>query len=150
MHENLDGLSEKIKRVVKLAHRDLIADITGNLSEYAPKDTGDLQVSFHMEQTGELEARAVSDVNYAIPVSEGTDPHEIWPDEQKALAFEWPTGPTELLEKFEDKTKGDDVVILGKVEHPGIEGTGYIDDAISDATDRIDWFVERALREVDL
>ena len=71
----------------------------------------------------------------------GTEPHEIWPVNAEALAFEWPDAPDSEVAKFtpggEDEVnrhQWDGWVFYGMVNHPGNPAIGYVrrgrDDAI--------------------
>lgn len=140
---DLDDLPEKIYEVIKRSREMATMDVVGNLSDEAPHDHGKLRGSFDAKRIDELNAHAVSSAEYAIVVSEGSDPYEIVPDEAEALVFEWPEGPEEL-------TDDNDMAFFKRVQHPGIEGDGYIERAANQTRERSDDFVKRAMQRVGL
>ncbi|MBM7623721.1 HK97 gp10 family phage protein [Sporohalobacter salinus] len=130
----LEELARRVPEALGIAQNYAGADLEGNLQENSPVDQGHLQGSWHRETVGQYGQLIYSSADYALVASEGSDPYEIYPDESKALYFEY---------------KGS-MVTVKKVEHPGIEGTGYIPESIKQTEDRIDEFVDKALEEVDI
>lgn len=141
--EEIDGFPDKIYQAIKKSREKATMEAVGNLSEEAPYDHGKLRGSFNAKRINDLQSQVISSANYAIVVSEGSDPYEIYPDAAEVLVFEWPEGPADI------KTEGD-LVFLKKVEHPGIEGDGYINRAAEQVKERADTFVQQALKEVGL
>jgi hypothetical protein len=121
-----DGINRSAFRGAQIATRN------------APKDHGLLQSTIDVGKqatTRDLEAKVKAGspktrdegFDYAIAMEFGTDPHTITPDEKDALAFE----------------VGGEQVVVGKVEHPGTDGFGYM----QKAADRIQSQIPGNIRE---
>jgi len=130
----LDNLEINTSEAIQRASRKLALHLSGKLAELSPVDHGRLQGSWREEPMGPIDWLVYSGVHYAMVVSEGSDPYTIYPKFTKALRF---------------KVEGD-FVFAKRVEHPGIEGTGYIPEAIERSEARISDFVRDAMEEVDL
>ena len=117
-------ITSAVERAVELA----AIELWGNLKAEAPVDHGRLAGSFQLEGEG-LNYAITSGVEYALAVSEGTDPHEIVPVEAQALRF--------VVEG--------EVIFARRVQHPGTPGDPYIDRSIEQVQARVPEFVEMAL-----
>lgn len=130
----IQGMADDFLRGLSKMTDLVTMEIQGNLQEESPVDHGRLQISWNTERKAPLINNVYSTAEYALVVSEGSDPYEILPVEAQALRFE---------------VKGD-IVYAKRVHHPGIKGTGYIDKAINRVDGRIDEFVNKSLDEVGL
>ena len=130
----LEELAKKVPKAMGIAVNYSGADLEGNLQENSPVNHGALQGSWDRRTIGRYSQLIFSSKEYALVVSEGSDPYEIYPDESQALKFQ----------------VNGNTVFAKKVEHPGIEGTGYIPESIDQTRDRVDEFVDMALKEVDI
>ncbi len=130
----IENIKDEVMQAIRKITDYAAADLEGNLQEESPVDHGRLQGSWVREIVNQLTQRIYSTAEYALVVSEGSDPYEILPVNAQALRF----------------VIDGDVVFAKRVQHPGIEGTGYIDTAIGRTEDRVEDFVDRALSEVGL
>jgi hypothetical protein len=128
----LGALAGKCRSALSRAFRDTALDLWGNVREEAPVRHGRLAGSFELEQVGDLDYRIRSAVKYALAVQEGTQPHDIIPQQAKALRFEI----------------GGQVIFAKRVRHPGTPANPYIDRAIDRTSRRLDEFVDRAVSAV--
>lgn len=131
---DLDKMIPQFRRALQRSHDYTAQDLWGNLREFSPQDHGRLAGSWTLTKRGEMYSTVGTSVKYALVQSEGSDPYMIYPRVAKALRFEI----------------DGDVIFAKEVLHPGIQGTKYIDGAISATNDRIAEFVEMALDEEGL
>ena len=130
----LKDLASKVPEALGIAYDYTGADLEGNLQENSPVNHGQLQGSWGRDKVGNYSQLIYSSAEYALVVSEGSDPYEIYPDKAQALKFQ----------------VNGNTFFAKKVKHPGIEGTGYIPKSIDQTRDRIDEFIERSLKEADI
>ena len=97
--------------------------------ENSPQRHGRLAGSWQLSQISEREYMISTSVAYAAVQNDGSDPYEIFPRNAQVLAFEI----------------GGEMIFAKRVQHPGIEGTGYIDESIEQTESRVDEFVSIAL-----
>lgn len=131
---DLDKMIPQLRRALQRSHDYTAQDLWGNLREFSPQDHGRLAGSWTLTKRGEMYSTVGTSVEYALVQSEGSDPYMIYPRAAKALRF----------------VIDGDVIFAKAVLHPGIQGTKYIDGAISATSDRIAEFVEMALDEEGL
>ncbi len=130
----LEQLAEQVPAALGIAYDYVGADLEGNLQENSPVDHGRLQGSWDRKRLSAFSQVIYSSADYALVASTGSDPYEIYPDEAKALQFE-----------VDGQT-----VFAKKVEHPGTKGTDYIPESIKATEGRIDQFVDKALKKVEI
>lgn len=134
MPDEIPQLGQKIRRAFGI-YLDMTARfLQGEVTERSPVETGRLQNSWFLDRAGEFVRNVFSTAGYAFVVSEGSDPYTITPNDAQALRFEV-----------------DGQVIYAKsVQHPGIEGSGYIGEAIEATESRLEQFANEAFDEVGL
>jgi len=143
--EAIKNLAADIMKAIAGVSKMASADLEGNLSRKANVDKGKLQSSWFRSQIGTFRWILWSGAEYAEVVSEGWAPFTIYPDKAKALAFKWPDAPGSVQQMFPDTFP---VVFFKSVEHPGYEGSGYIDESIEQTMGRLDEFIDYNIGQV--
>lgn len=133
MSEDLEDvdIGKRIRRAFQGYLDKGAKELEGNLAEESPIDHGKLRDSWHTQRDGKNARNVGSTAGYAFVVSEGSDPYTIRAKNEPFLHF---------------KVDGQ-WVRTKEVQHPGIEGSGYIDDAIQDTMSRLETLAMRALDE---
>lgn len=121
-------------KAVQEAIKMMATEVWGGVMKEAPVDHGRLAGSFQLEQTGEVDWRISSNVEYALAVHEGTSARRIYPTNARALRFE--VGGQEIFAKW--------------VDHPGTAPNPYADRAIDKARGRADEFMQLAMQQAGL
>lgn len=132
--KDLQELIPKMKRALSESHNMTATEVLGNLQEFSPVDHGRLAGSWNLRRTGQFESAVGTSVKYALVQNDGSDPYEIFPRNAQALRF----------------TVGGRTIFAKSVKHPGIQGTKYIERAISATENRVPEFVEMALKQEGL
>jgi len=140
-------LAEQILKTIAATSKMASADLEGNLSRKANVDKGKLQGSWFRTQLGSFRWMIWSGAEYAEAVSEGWAPFTIYPNTAEVLAFKWQGAPAAVQQMFPDTFP---VVFFKSIEHPGYEGSEYIDEAIEATSGRVDEFVEYNIEKVFL
>lgn len=112
-----DFLHEYARDVVETAAEALLED----LKDRAPFDTGELVDSAYGPFFDDLTATLGFSAPQAEYTDQGTEPHEIYPSNAKALQFYWPNGPN-----------GPGLYTFDHVNHPGQDGTGWFTESVAD------------------
>ena len=131
---DLNETAMKIEKAIRYFVRDLSADLEGNLARKANVDQGNLMGSWDRRFVDAYSYQITSSAKYALAVSEGWDPFTIYPKNKEVLAF----------------NVGGNTVFADKVEHPGYEGSNYIPKSINQTMDRVDYFIDKALKEAGM
>ena len=90
--------------------------VRSGAAERCNVDTGRLRSSIQVVMTAEPSVRVGTDVDYAIYVHEGTQPHFIFPVNKRFLSWVTPEGR----------------VFARAVAHPGYRGNPFLTDAMHD------------------
>lgn len=101
-----------------------------------PVNTGNLRSSITTEfrqQGDRLQVRVGTNVDYALPVHEGSRPHVIRPRSKKALVFVWPGAPSAVAaavprsrRRVSRQGKSGPLVAFRYVNHPGTKARPFL------------------------
>ena len=128
-----------------LGWKYVATDFWGNIRRESPVRHGRLAGSFALEKQSELSYHVKSGVEYAMAVYSGTgergdvdkgasgQPFDIFPVNKKALY--WP---------------GADHPVKAVYGHPGMRANPYIDRAEETTGEKIEEFINRAMREMGI
>ena len=148
-------LGAEMGRRVRLSKEEALRQankVADRAREFAPKKTDELANSIEVSQIIDLgeglwriEIRALAPHAAALERGSGVHaeadprrpgvaakPYMILPVNRQMLAFVWPGAPTEVRDLAADFP----VVVLPRVEHPGVRGTQYLRQALRENTTR--------------
>lgn len=131
---DLNDLIPRFKRVLQKSHDLTAQDVWGNLMEFSPQNHGRLAGSWQLQRKGDMYSTVGTNVAYALVQDQGSDPYMIYPRGAQALRFEI----------------AGNVIYAKSVMHPGIQGTNYIEGAVSATNNRVNEFVAMSLEEEGL
>ena len=109
----LDDYADDLARELETSMVDTVVTIEKYAKHRCPVDTGKLRASIAGEVKGFEEGSVGTNTEYAMAVEYGSRPHDIKPNEKKALAFE----------------KGGEKIVVKRVKHPGNKPQPFLEPA---------------------
>ena len=109
----LDDYADDLAKELEVSMTDTVVTIEKYAKHRCPVDTGKLRSSIAGEVKGFEEGSVGTNTEYAMAVEYGSRPHDIKPDEKKALAFE----------------KGGENIVVKRVKHPGNKAQPFLEPA---------------------
>ena len=109
----LEDYGEDLGKELKTAMVDTVTTMEKYAKHRCPVDTGKLRASIAGEIKGFEEGSVGTNTEYAMAVEYGSRPHDIKPNEKKALAFE----------------KGGENIVVKRVKHPGTKAQPFLEPA---------------------
>lgn len=107
-----NGWTQKLDGAINDFMAELAHDVLVDMRIGCPVDTGELLFDLDAEVIDKVARVGARSVPHAIYAEEGVGPHEIRPNEKKALWWEGARHP------------------VNKVNHPGMKGTHFMKSAL--------------------